>query len=92
MNLTITNDAAAWYIEQLGLKAGDSLRFFGKVYGVNGFSLAINKAEPSKAAVSTTKLDVLFYIEETDTWFFEDRDLNITMDETLKEPKFEMSE
>lgn len=90
MKLTITDAAATWYINELGLKAGDSLRFFGKVYGVNGFSLAINKAEPTKTTVHTKVNDVLFYIEDTDTWFFEDADLNISIDETLKEPKFEM--
>lgn len=91
MTLTISNDAAQWYIEELGLKAGESLRFFGKVYGVNGFSLAINKAEPSKSSTKTRVNDVLFYIEDTDTWFFEDADLHISMDEVLKEPKFELN-
>ena len=91
MKLTITEEAANWYIKELGLKAGDSLRFFGKVYGVNGFSLAINKAEPTKSSTKTEVNDVLFYIEDTDTWFFEDADLNISMDKDLKEPKFDLA-
>ena len=90
MTLTVSTEAAAWYKEELGLQSGDSLRFFGKVYGTNGFSLAINKAQPTKSSIHTLVDDILFYIEDTDAWFFEDRDLNITMDEVLNEPKFNM--
>lgn len=89
MKLEISKEAANWYIKELNLKPGDSLRFFGKVYGVNGFSLAINKAEPSHTSTSVSINDVLFYIEDTDTWFFEDSDLKISFDENLREPKFE---
>ncbi len=92
MKLTISEEAANWYIKELNLQAGDSLRFFGKVYGVNGFSLAINKAEPSKTNTNTKVNDVLFYIEDTDTWFFEDKNLSITIDKDLKEPRFDLDQ
>ncbi|NLW15681.1 MAG: Fe-S cluster assembly protein HesB [Erysipelothrix sp.] len=88
MKLIISNDAADWYIKEMHLNEGDSIKFFGKVYGVNGFSIALSKEEPSRPLAETTVKGITFFVERADTWFFEDNDLNITLDETLKEPKY----
>lgn len=92
MKLDISNEAANWYIKELDLKAGDSIKFFGKVYGKDGFSLALTKMEPSNPKARYDYNDVVFYVEEVDAWFFENYNLNITMDEELNEPKYERVE
>lgn len=88
MKLTISDTAANWYIDELGLKAGDAIKFFGKVYGVDGFSLALTKMEPHNIKVKYVYDDVIFYVEESDAWFFENHNLDISFDEDLKEPKY----
>lgn len=87
MVMTITHEAAAWYIKELELKPGDSLRFFGKVYGPhNGFSVGINKQTPDEIFYETTIEGVRFYVERFDEWFFNGQQLQITMREDGYEP------
>lgn len=70
MKLTISKEAAAWYIQEMELQAGDSIKFFGKVYGKDGFSFALAKMEPSRPEVEVIIDDVRFYVERADAWFF----------------------
>ncbi|WZU01955.1 Fe-S cluster assembly protein HesB [Erysipelothrix sp. D19-032] len=80
MKLTITNEAAKWYIEEMGLVPGDSIKFFGKVYGPHGgFSFAIAKEEPTNPLMLITEEGVNFYVEQFDEWFFNDKEVNIKM-------------
>lgn len=88
MKLTISDQALDWYVKELDLQAGDCVKFFGKVYGENGFSLALTKMKPTKAYTKFRFGDITFYIEEADVWFFENHNLDITFDEELKEPKY----
>lgn len=89
MNFEITPLAAQWYVKELKMKEGESLKFFGKVYGTrDGFSFAITKEEASNPIKVVTIEGVNFYIEKTDAWFFNDIDLLVDLDPTLKEPIF----
>ncbi|NLC64438.1 MAG: Fe-S cluster assembly protein HesB [Erysipelothrix sp.] len=86
MKIHITQQAAAWYIRELDLKAGDSVQFFGKVYGKDGFSFALAIMEPSRPEVEVVIDGVRFYVEKSDAWFFSEHDLDITFDEIRNEP------
>ncbi len=86
MKLTISKEAAAWYIQEMELQAGDSIKFFGKVYGKDGFSFALAKMEPSRPEVEVIIDDVRFYVERADAWFFSEQDLDITLDTERNEP------
>ncbi len=86
MKLTISKEAAAWYIQEMELQAGDSIKFFGKVYGKDGFSFALAKMEPSRPEVEVIIDDVRFYVERADAWFFSEHDLDITLDTERNEP------
>lgn len=89
MKFEITPQAAQWYVKELRLKEGESLKFFGKVYGTrDGFSFAIAKEEPTNPFKLVTIDGVNFYIEKTDAWFFEDINLTVDFDTKLNEPFF----
>lgn len=90
MKLNMTNEAANWYIKEMHLSEGDTVKFFGKVYGVNGFSIALAVMEPSRPEAELTVDGVTFYIERSDAWFFEGKNLEVTLSDDLKEPHYEM--
>lgn len=87
MAITITQEAAKWYIQELDLKPGDYLRFFGKVYGPhNGFSVGINKQSPDDIFYEVEIEGVHFYVEKFDEWFFNGQRLDVSMREDGYEP------
>lgn len=90
MKLNVSKEAADWYIKEMHLEKGDSIKFYGKVYGVNGFSIALSVMEPSRPLAIKEVNGINFYVEKSDAWFFEGVDLDITLDETLKEPKYDI--
>lgn len=92
MKLEVSKDAALWYIKELNLSPGDSVKFFGKVYGPHGgFSFALAKMEPSRPLISINVEGIEFYVEKADDWFFADKDLSITFDIDKNEPKYDVT-
>ncbi|MFE4075903.1 HesB/YadR/YfhF family protein [Peribacillus sp. YIM B13477] len=93
MKLTISDQAAKWYIDELGLQEGSHLRFYVRYDGhstvQSGFSLGIMQEEPENAAAATTMNEINFYVEEKDLWYFDGHDLLITFNEKLTEPEFQ---
>lgn len=93
MKLTVTKDAAQWYINEMNLQNGQKLRFFVRYGGCStvqsGFSLGVDIAEPFDIGVETTIEGILFFIEEKDLWYFENHDLMISFNEKLNEPVFD---
>ena len=91
MKLTISEKAAQWFIDELDLKKGDSIKFFGSVYGPhNGFSVTIAKVEPSRPFHITEKYGINFFVEKSDSWFFDNADLDISLSDTLNEPHYDL--
>ena len=89
MKLTITDQAANWFINELKLTEGDSVKFFGSIYGPhNGFSVTLEKVEPSRPFQIIEKNGIKFFVEKSDAWFFDNDDLDITFDEDLGEPNY----
>lgn|SRR5690625_4935402 len=92
VQIVISKDVAEWYKDELHLKDGDAIRFFVRYGGVGGniagFSLGVNveKAKTPHKTVPISNID--FFIEESDIWYFEDKDLHVNLDETLNEPIF----
>ncbi len=90
MKIDVSKDAAKWFIEELGLKENDSIKFYGKVYGpLDGFSIGMDKVEPSKAEVMVTVEGINFYVEQNDAWFFDNQDLKVTYDSKRKEVAYQ---
>ncbi|CAH0165030.1 hypothetical protein SRABI96_01051 [Peribacillus sp. Bi96] len=92
MKLTISDQAAKWYIDELELQEGSHLRFYVRYGGYStvqsGFSLGIMQEEPENAAAVLTINKINFYVEEKDIWYFDGHDLHITFNENLTEPEF----
>lgn len=91
MKLKVSEEAAQWYIDELGLNPNQSIKFYGKVYGPHdGFSVGLDVAEPSNTLITITVKNINFYIDANDAWFFDNYDLDIDFDEDLKEPRYNL--
>ena len=93
MNLTISPKAQKWFTKELELESGDSIRFFGKYGGSTnvhtGFTTGMQLTKPSNETLAQIKAeDILFFVDETDDWFFQGYDLAVDYDETIDEPTY----
>lgn len=91
MNLTVTDHAATWYKEELGLNDGDNLRFYVRYGGcglISGFSLGVKAETPKNPLVHFQGNNVLFFIETDDAWYFEGKNLHISLENETNEPAF----
>ncbi|WP_419883991.1 HesB/YadR/YfhF family protein [Peribacillus sp. B-H-3] len=92
MKIFINDEAAAWYKDELALKEGDALRFFARYGGYSpiqsGFSLGVNNTDPENPAAQTEKMGISFFVEETDSWYFDGNDLHIEFNRKYNEPEF----
>ncbi|MCP8616405.1 HesB/YadR/YfhF family protein [Salirhabdus salicampi] len=93
MNLQVELKAAEWFQEELQLANDDYVRFFVRYGGVGGivpgFSLGFRIEPPYQAVVEQKVNGLTFYIEEKDGWYFGEKTLIVSYDETLDEPKYE---
>ncbi|MHC5247744.1 HesB/YadR/YfhF family protein [Enterococcus sp. LJL90] len=96
MKITVTDQALAWFKKELTFPAGSGVHFYGKVYGATnvheGFSVGMSVDQPVAPIYSETIDGILFFVEETDAWFFADYDLLVDYDEKLEEPNYTFSE
>ncbi|KRL68357.1 HesB/YadR/YfhF family protein [Companilactobacillus versmoldensis] len=92
MKIIISDDAAKWYQDNVDLKPGDGIRFYGKVYGKTmvheGFSIAFRKEEPTKPVSSTEVNGITYFITDNDTWFFARYDLDVEYDSKTDSPEY----
>lgn len=92
MNLEITDNAIEWYENEYEIKEQTMLRLFVRYGGIGGlipgFSLGISLENANDIHTKKTVGNLTFYIEEKDTWYFEDKDLLIEYSDELQEPKF----
>lgn len=91
MNIYVSEDAAKWYKEEYEV-SNASIRLFVRYGGfggnIPGFSLGVNIEEPYAMHASTEIEGIQFYIEESDSWYFDEKDLHITYSKENKEPQF----
>lgn len=93
MNITVTEEAAQWYQEELDINEESNLRFYVRYGGVGGlqpaFSLAIKLEEPSEPIAETKVGNIRFFVETDDEWYFDNHSLKVEYDSKWKEPSFE---
>lgn len=89
MKILISSDAMHWFHKEMEAEKGDNIRFFARYGGSSpiheGFSLGVTKDTPFEPAVTYKKEDILFFIEETDEWYFDGHDLHVEIDSTRDE-------
>ncbi|MBS4189418.1 HesB/YadR/YfhF family protein [Bacillus sp. FJAT-49705] len=94
MKIHISEDAAAWFVEEMLLKKGDFVRFFARYGGCStvqqGFSLGISNDAPIDAGAETIKNGITYFIEEKDLWYFDNHDLSVEFNEIENEPSYKV--
>ncbi|MFF3023469.1 HesB/YadR/YfhF family protein [Gottfriedia sp. NPDC057948] len=85
MKITISEDALEWFKDEMNVKEGDTIRFFAR-YGGNstihkGYSLGVTKEQPVDIGESITIDNVVYFINETDLWYFKDYNLSVIVNE-----------
>lgn len=93
MKITISNKGHEWFKNELGLVAGDGIRFFGKYGGSTnvhvGFTTGMGIGQPSTNILGQTVVDgITYFADETDDWFFRGYDLVVDFNSTLNEPTY----
>lgn len=84
MKLHITENAADWFIDEMGLDKGDKVRFFLKIYGGietihPNYFLGLSTGEEGKIEISTEVNGITFYFNEKDAWFLDDYNMKVEM-------------
>ena len=93
MKIALTDKAINWFEDELTLKSGDAIRFFGKTYGNTevheGFSIGISVEQPDEDVLAKTVLNgVTYYTGPEDAWFFSRYDLVVDYDAIKDEPVY----
>ncbi|GGI64509.1 HesB/YadR/YfhF family protein [Enterococcus alcedinis] len=96
MKVTVTPEVLEWFKKEIVIDSHQGIRFFGKVYGSTqvheGFSVGMSVDQPERPLYQTTIDGVLFFVEESDDWFFQGYNMQVNYNEQLKEPAYSFSE
>lgn len=92
MEIHVTKEAAKWYTEEVITDASPYIRLFPR-YGsgghIPGFSLGISNEKPMRVYRQTRVENIIFYIEEDDEWYFEGKDISISLNK-MNEPQVDV--
>lgn len=92
MKITVTEAAHDWYVDEIGLKKGDGIRFFGKIYGStevhDNFSVGINVGTPVDPLSTETVGGITYFIEKSDEWFFSGYNFKVDYNDQLQEVSY----
>jgi uncharacterized protein YneR len=85
MELKVSKQAVNWFKDEFGVKQGEHIRFYVQFYGSSpiqeGYSLAFTKDNIINRVVSSEVDGVVFFVEESDLWFFDGYNLYVEYDE-----------
>lgn len=92
MKIAISDLALKWFKEDFGAKAGDYVKFFARIYGSSpvqeSYTLGFTKEDPIDIAVRTELDGIVFFVEESDLWYFNGHDLHVDYNEKTDELEF----
>ncbi len=91
--LQLSPEIIKWFKEEMHLKPGNGIKFFGKVYGETnahaGFSAAMGRCDhPNNPVVDQVVDGIHFYVQESDYWFFQGLDAQIGYDPKIDGPSY----
>ncbi|OLS38054.1 hypothetical protein BTR22_06000 [Alkalihalophilus pseudofirmus] len=97
MDLKLTDSACTFYINEIPLQKGDTLRLFVRVGGVGsgGFSVGVIKDSPQKTSYTLNKNGVTFFVNEDDFWYLDGMTIDYNEDFGYLDfysPKFEQTD
>lgn len=91
--IKVTHEAADWFKRELGLEAGQAVRFFARYSaGGNlhpGFSLGIDVDRPVSPGITSVVEGITFFMEERDMWYLSGYHLNVSYDQRLGDIEYE---
>lgn len=91
MFLSIDEKAAAWFTQEFDFHKPFTVRMFPQYAGLGakhkGYSLAFSLETPGDIAFSKEVNGITFFVESNDSWFFEDTETYLSVDEHLDELK-----
>jgi len=89
MQINISKDALDWFKEEMEVEPGEAIRFFVRYGGSSklqpGFSLGVTKDHPHQTAVQVEQDQVTYFIEQTDAWYFDGHNLQVSVNDDLHE-------
>jgi uncharacterized protein YneR len=92
MKIEVSKEALKWFQEELEVKKGDKVKFYAQIYGSSpvqqSYSLGFSKDDPIDIAASIESEGVLFFVEESDLWYFDGHDLQVGYNEKVDELEF----
>ncbi|CQR47467.1 Iron-sulphur cluster biosynthesis [Paraliobacillus sp. PM-2] len=94
MAFTVTEEAAQWYIDEMGLSSGDYVHFFVKLYGGiptahPSYFLGVSVGKDGEMGPFKTVDEITFYFTKQDQWFI--NEFNLKVDMGNEEPSFEFT-
>lgn len=90
MKLTVHEEAANWYKDEMGLEEGDYVRIFTKLYGgiktiFPSYFLGVLIGKEGEPVVEAKAAGITFYIKKEDGWILNEHDLEVKMGEAEAE-------
>lgn len=87
MKLTVTEQAAERYKDEMDLEEGDAIRFYVKLYGESkvhpNFSLGVSKEKAVDLSThyNTTVSGICFFFDDQDVWYLQDHELTVDLEQ-----------
>lgn len=92
INIHVSDEVAKWYKDELTIDDAAQIRFHVRYGGIGGhipgFSLGLKYDTPDEVHASTTVDNITFFIESMDEWYFDGKDLEVTLNRDMSEPEF----
>ena len=96
MKIVLSNEAMAWFKEEMETTSGEYIRFYARYGGSSqlheGFSLGVTKEYKTHSGGIQTETDgITFYIEESDIWYLDGNDMLVELNSATNELEFNFS-
>jgi uncharacterized protein YneR len=89
MFLSLDEKAFSWFSDEFEIKAPLSIRLYPQYAGFGqkhkGYTLAFSAEVPTDVSFLKEMNGVIFYVEESDRWFFENTKTILSYDEGIRE-------
>ncbi len=89
MQINISEDALKWFKDEMEVTSGEAVRFFVRYGGSSklqpGFSLGVTKDHPHEIGAQVEQDDVIYFVEQSDLWYFDDHNLSVHVNDELHE-------
>lgn len=83
MKIKITEEALSYFKDEMGAKAGDTIRFFAKYGGstdlTQGFSVGVHMEDVPRPVAEEVVDGIRFAVSDQDEWLFQGEDVSVSV-------------